>query len=385
MKDRIKYYLGCIIKKFWEFLAFFIPVQKNMIMFDSLIGKQYSCNPRIIYEKLLEEHPDLQFVWVFKNPDAFQFLKKNPNTVICKYHSMKHYLYCIKTNVAVFNWKRTYDLPKRKGQLLLQTWHGGGCYKKTGAVLGFQSKFHQRVTASEMNQVSCFVSSSSYFTKHVIREQYLYTGQILESGMPRNDKMVHVKDFAQEAMHIREKLGINPDCFTVLYAPTYRDSNMNETYEALDYEMLVKSVKKRFGKEVLILFRGHYLSGKLPDSQYMKNVTDYFDMQDLLLISDMLISDYSSSIWDYSFTYRPCFLYTPDLEKYIEGRGLDEDIYTWGFPVALSNQELAEQILSFDAVQHHQNMDMHHQNLGSFENGTATEQIYFLILKKMLG
>ena len=105
------------------------------------------------------------------------------------------------------------------------------------------------------------------------------------------------------------------------------------------------------------------------------NGSNYEDMQDLLIAADALITDYSSSIWDYSFLYKPCFLFCPDLNYYIENRGFIIDIHEWGFPVCESNESLMKQIDEFDLESFKRNMDKHHNMLQSYETGKASENI----------
>ncbi|MGB4093982.1 MAG: CDP-glycerol glycerophosphotransferase family protein [Ruminococcus flavefaciens] len=381
IKDILKYSMGVAIRSFWLLIALFCPIKKNRIMFDSFLGKQYSCNPRAIYEKLCLENDNLEFVWAFKNTDNKNEFLKNNKTVICKYRSLKHYYYMITSACIVYNWKITYDMPVRKKQILIQTWHGGGCYKTAGTGIKANTDFHSRRMVNEISRATYYISSSNYFSEKVIREQNQYKGNILSIGMPRND--VLFKNNQGLKSKIRKELNISDDKYVILYAPTYRETMMSDAFEHIDCGRIKKVIAEKTGKDVVFMYRGHHNSTSGGSSSFDKDVSDYYDMQNLLLISDMLISDYSSSIWDFSFTYRPCFLYTPDLEAYIETRGLDEDIYTWGFPVALSNDELEAGIVNFNVNDFREKMNAHHEKLGSFENGRATEKVCGLILKRL--
>lgn len=376
MTELIKYCLAFIIKISWNILSPFIPVKKGRIVFDSYLGSQYSCNPKAIYEYLLNKDPDkFEFIWAFKEPTKFTFLNNNKNTEICKYRSLKHKFYSFTAQMIVFNFHRTNEMPSRKGQIRLQTWHGGGCYKKTGKDIGYNSAIHNWVLERQSKyDITHYISSSKYFTDEVIRGQYGFHGTVLNIGMPRNDLLFSDNKALRNS--VREKLNIPQDVFAVLYAPTYRD---NETaLTPLDAAGLVDCAKKRFGKNAMVLYRAHRFSEN-SDTENVTDVSYYPDMQELLIACDMLISDYSSSIWDFSFTERPCLLYTPDLEIYEKMRGLDKDIYSWGFPVCKNNKELQNSILNFDEEKFKRNMDAHHRDLGSFETGTACNKIYELL------
>ena len=192
--------------------------------------------------------------------------------------------------------------------------------------------------------------------------------------MPRNDCLVK-QTVPDKKKSIRKKIGISEDCFAVLYAPTWREGL--DQFELIDYEQIKAAFEKRFDKKCEILFRAH-IYGKEKLSNVI-DLTKYPDMQELLYTSDALITDYSSSMWDYSLTGRPCFLYVPDLQRYIKQRSFDMDIHTWGFPVCCSNRELKQAIENFNENEFRKKMICHQNTLGSFENGKATIEAVKLI------
>lgn len=376
MTEFIKYCIAFIIKISWNILSPFVPIKKGRIVFDSYLGEQYSCNPKALYEYFLLNGTDkYEYIWAFKEPEKYAFLTENKNTKICKYRSFKHKFYSFTAQMIVFNFHRTNEMPSRKRQIRLQTWHGGGCYKKTGRGIGYNSKIHNWVLKQQSKyDITHYISSSQFFTDEVIRSQYSFNGEILNIGMPRNDLLFSADENMRSS--IRTKLNIPKDCFAVLYAPTYRDDN--SPLAPLDINGLSESINHRFGKNAVILYRAHRFSENA-DTEMCVNVSYYPDMQELLIACDMLISDYSSSIWDFSFTEKPCLLYTPDLDEYEKLRGFDRDIFSWGFPVCRNNEELQNGILTFDEEQFKRNMKRHHSDLGSFEKGTACEQVLKLL------
>jgi len=381
IKDILKYFVGIAFRSVWNFISLFLPLKRNRIMFDSFLGKQYSCNPRAIYEKLCKENSNLEFVWAFKDSENKSDFLDNDRTIKCRYRSLKHYFCLITSGCIVYNWKIPYDMPVRKNQILIQTWHGGGCYKTAGTSIKANTHFHSRRMVDEINRATYYISSSNYFSEKVIKEQNQYKGKILPVGMPRND--VFFKNNPELKSKIRKELGISDDKYVILYAPTYRESMMSNSFEQIDFRRIKEITSEISGKDTVFLYRGHHNTVSGSDKFYDKNVSNYYDMQNLLLISDMLISDYSSSIWDYSFTYKPCFLYTPDLKEYVSARGFDEDIRTWGFPVCESNNDLCREIHDYDAEKHKSRMEKHHNKLGSFENGNATNEICKIIINEL--
>jgi CDP-glycerol glycerophosphotransferase len=116
-------------------------------------------------------------------------------------------------------------------------------------------------------------------------------------------------------------------------------------------------------------------------SKTVISVSDYPDMQELLCATDVLITDYSSCMWDFSFTYKPCFLYAPDLEEYKEARSFYTQPKEWPFSIAESNEQFIENIKNFDKETYEQAVKRHHYNLGSYETGTATEQLCNILFK----
>ena len=135
------------------------------------------------------------------------------------------------------------------------------------------------------------------------------------------------------------------------------------------------------------LYRAHRYSeddASALEKTWSADVTDYPDMQELLAAADMLITDYSSCIWDYSFLYRPCFLYTPDLEQYLAKTGFYIPIQEWPFPICRNEQELEDAIDSYDAGQNRKAIQKHHQKMGSFESGHACEKVCERIRRKSI-
>lgn len=345
-------------------ILYVIPVNSRRIVFHSYVGKQYSCNPRAITEYLLENYPDkYEIIWFFRDPDQYHYLKEK-NIRVVKYFSIKRIILEVTARASInncgsFNW-----IPVRKSQLHVNTWHGGGCYKKLSSESFID--ITRELTAS---QTSHMISSSKFFSDYVVRREFQFKREILEIGMPRNDIFFDEKRIQERNTKVRKKYRVGSDKTIILYAPTWR---FDTEIVCPDFDSVREAVRKWSGKDAVLFSRGHhYLKQILEDSI---DTTDYPDMQDLLCAADILITDYSSSIWDYSFTYRPCFLYAADVDEYIEKRGFDKDIYTWGFPVCKSDKELYDAIVNFDQEDFREKMEKHHRELGSFENGRAAEE-----------
>ncbi len=350
------------------------PMKKNRIVFICYTGEQYSCNPRYIAEYLAKMYSkELELVWLLKHPEQYEFLKDKGMRVV-SYGSFKKLYYGLTAKVNVINAGRWYSwMPPRKEQINIDTWHGGGYYKLCGLSETRKDKSDKRLFLLASKNTTFFLSTNECFTENEIRKDFGFEGEVLNIGYPRNDIFFR-EDLDENHRKVCQYFGINENCKILFYAPTFRYNETN--FIMPDFEELKKIAEKCFGGEWVVLTRMHYYSDSITvtqdiyDANYTPNTPE---MQELLAACDMLISDYSSCIWDYSFTYRPCFLFTPDLDEYTENRGFGIDIYDWGFPVCKTEQELWDAIEHFNADDFRKAMERHHDNLGSFEHGNATE------------
>lgn len=357
-----------------RFLHIF-PINTHRVIMNSYRGSQYSCNPKYISE-YLEKTRKLEIIWAFNEPEDFVFLKERGIKTV-KYSSIKRFYYEATAKVSINNVGSFSWIPLRKKQEHINTWHAGGSYKKTGLDEAENSLLMKKTIEMTANETTLFLSSSHYFSTVSIPHNLGYNGKILDCGLPRNDNIV--KGSGTEITNkVRKYFHISKELFILLCAPTWRYND--NKIPVIDFEKVRFSIRKRFGKDCVILYRAHHITGGTAEGNIV-NATDYPDMQELLISADMLITDYSSCIWDYSFTYRPCFLYTPDLDDYIQKRGFNMDIYEWHFPICKTNTELARAIEDYDEVHHKENMDKHHMDLGACETGRACEIIGNQILE----
>lgn len=352
-------------------ILYAFPIKQNRIIFHSFLGKQYSCNPRAISEYIIQHYPNqYEIIWAFIETDKFKYLEKD-NIKLVKYRSLKRIFYEATSKISINNCGTYSWIPLRKKQIHVNTWHAGGAYKKLQSDI-FVS-LNRKKTGRETSHM---LSSGSLFSKYMLQQAFEFKGKVLEIGMPRNDVFFSKADIKKRTEIIKKYYQLAEEKFIVLYAPTWRfDGNIPQP----DFNIIEKGIRKRFNKEAIILVRNHnYSNHKYTNSV---DVSDYMDMQDLLCAADMLITDYSSSIWDYSFTNRPCFLYVNDLSKYETDPGLCTDISKWGFPVCLNDSELYDEIISYDVNVFEKRIEEMHQYYGSFENGNATEKFCQLILE----
>ena len=380
------------------------PIKNNRIIFNSYKGTQYSCNPRYIYEYLVKKHGDnLQYIWCLQNPPSY--LRNEPNMVIVSYNRLRYFYYQMTSKVIVANIPSPCYLPRRKKQFMIDTWHGGGAYKKVGTAvpkrMALSNVLNSKIKILEVSDnkkwdiykayfnaldTSLFISSCIRFTEVMCESQMLPKEAYLEIGMPRND--IFFSDYTEISLKAKQRLGINKDTKVVLFAPTYRGNVRYQQYKMeLDVQKCLDAVNKRWGGEWVFVYRTHILSNSLDKRKipaHAINASYYEEMQELLCMADVFITDYSSSQWDFALTKKPAFLFTPDLDYYQnEDRGFYTPIDDWAFPYAKTNDDLSRLIKVFDENKHLEKVQKHFRLLGSYENGKATEIICDIIMKQI--
>lgn len=352
-----------LLKVFWIF-----PIKKNRIVFWCSGGKFYNCNPKYISEYLQENFPDkYDIIWIIKDKNKRQKLKsKNIKSVFPK--SISGIYYCITAKFLIDNHGVFSYIPVRKNQEVINTWHGGGSYKKT-----YSSQKQQKYLELMRRETTLYLSSCERFSKcnlSFVNNQ----SKILSSGLPRND--LFFKECPQIVRKVKDYFNLDYNKKIILYAPTYRETYA-EDLDNLDINKIISVCNQRFGGEFIFALRIHQF-----DKNQLKNNTkniiytnSYDDAQELLYASDVLITDYSSCIWDASLMYKPCFIFASDLELYLKDRNFYTPISKWPFPIAESSNKLYDNILHFDFESYKNNVDAHHKELGSYESGNACEKV----------
>jgi len=376
MKEKLKLLLQVIIAHIARivFRAFYIfPIKDNRILFQAFREKQYACNPKYISEALNGLYGDeYEIGWTFRNPEKFAYLAEQGVRVM-KAGSLRAYYYALTAKVICVNTYYKPTLPRRRGQYYIRTWHGGGAYKRVGKMMKLPP-LERYYIGMQQQGADLYLSSSRAFTELTLRESFGYTGEVLEKGMPRNDMLMSQHRHLFTA-RVRKRLNLQENDRLVLYAPTYRSDIRPHSF-GIDYERLTASLEKRFGGKWICAYRGHHITHRSDQSASAGtalNLTDYPDMQELLLAADVLITDYSSSIWDMSLMFKPTFLYATDLGDYKADRDFYTDIHDWPFSLAENNDELEKNILEFDEEAYRTNVRAHHDSLGSYETGRASE------------
>lgn len=366
-----------LCKRLFTKLFWLIPLKNNKIFFSSYEGKQYSCNPKAIYEQLKNEEKSYYYIWEYNSSSVPDELKQN--VIIVKHNSLSYFYHLLTAKYIITNSGISAAISLRKEQVCVNTWHGGGAYKKVGAVV--DEKVNGTVCkelAIIAKQTSYFLSSSQEFTKVMEKSTFIPRNKFLNIGMPRNDIFFAPSKMENLRKKVRDYCNLSDEKKVVLFAPTYRGKSGNMHYSTLipDIDNLTRALKSKFGGEWVVLYRSHYYKTTVENNPSIIDVSEYQDMQELLCLADVLITDYSSCIWDYSLIFRPCFLFVPDLEEYENERGgFYTQISTWPGIVCKNDEELAKKIFYYDRVEYIQKVKIHHSSLVSYDKGTATEHL----------
>lgn len=351
----------------------FLPIKKNKILFFSYYGNQYGCNPKYISQYLVKKSLGYKVIWAFTKPEKYNIsgIKK------VKYYSFRFFYELCTSKVIITNYRMITLFKKRKCQLYIQTWHSSLRLKtiEQDAIANLPP-YYIKMAQQDSRYIDCLISGCKFSTD-IFKSSFWYNGLILECGTPRNDLF-----FSNELnlkTKITEEYNIPQTNKLILYAPTFRQS-YNLEYYNIDYIRLKDALHNRFGDEWTILVRLHphlrQFSQQLLHGKQTVDVTNYDDIQELLAVSDILISDYSSLIFDFALTKRPCFLYVPDLNEYIQKeRALYFDIKQLPFIKASSNNDLLSAISTFDEKKYLSELTAFNNNIGSYENGNACERI----------
>lgn len=313
------------IKYMWFYIT--NKIDNKLIVFEVFDGRKYCDSPKALYLELLNNNKyyNYKFVWAFKDIKDYKFLLKNRNTKIVKSGSNEYYKYFAKSKYWIVNYRLSDIFLKKKNQIYVQCWHGTplkrlGCdINVEGNLLSTKNEIHEQYR-NDSRRYNYMISPSKFCTEKLMSAFDIKDKNIMiEKGYPRNDFIVnHTK---KDVERIKKELKIPSNKKIILYAPTFRDnqhdSNTGYTYKTeLDFDNL----KKKLEKDYVILFRVHYLvASKFNFDKYkgfIYNVSDLDDVNELYIISDLLITDYSSVFFDYSILKRPMIFYMYDLDEY---------------------------------------------------------------------
>ena len=296
----------------------------SIILYESYHGKSMTCNPYALFLTMLDDNRFQNFmhIWILTDANVKRY-KELPNVKIVKRNSIKHAYYLVKAKYLINNTTFLPYINIKKEQVYINTWHGTPL--KT---LGKDVKFsygNSKNVCKNLLQTDFFISPNSYTTKYFLESNdvdNLYSGKIVENGYPRNDLL-----FLDEKMKhsLYEELNLDRTKEVLLYAPTFRGSHINA--ESFDGVLLdfIKLLEEKFSDRYNIVTKLHHINTK--DNLEFKSIPSNYDTNQILGITDILITDYSSIAFDFLLLQKPILYYVIDLDEYIQNRGLYFNIY----------------------------------------------------------
>lgn len=360
-----------------------LKTDSKVILFSSFKGKSYSGNPRYLFEyiKNSEEFLDYQLIWAFKKKQALTGAK----TV--KFNSLQYYYYLSKAKYWVFNSKMAPYYYKKTDQVYLQTWHGVPL-KRLGHDIIDNGSTYYRSKQSYKQMVKSYdkdsrhwdyLIASSPFSAQVFETAFAFPQQkMLNVGYPRVDCLVQPDPV--RIAELKKKYHLPTNKKIILYAPTWRDNSYSNAGYTFELKVDFYSWKRELGEEYIVLFKPHYLicstyhiPQDLNDFVFLMDVNQ--DINDAYLVSDALITDYSSVFFDYAQLGRPIYFYMYDLAHYAkELRGFYLEVPD-DLPNAVveSEEELLKMIKDngFD----YQRLRAFNERFNPWNDGSACEKI----------
>lgn len=324
-----------------RFLGLFIRQDETLVLFVGNIGKSFSGSPYAIYSYMRqhEEYSQYRCVWAFNEPERFQ--EHDLDTV--RFDTPAYFITALRAKywVTDVNIERSLKFKKKK-TVYLNTWHGVAL---------------KTIGNDDVNSGRYDYSNIDYICVSGEHDKRVYTtalnaGQdsFLECGMPRNDSLFTATEETRRL--IRARLGIAPGQKAILYAPTWRDSKNGGASFDLRIPADFERWQEVLGEEYVLLFRAHDRTTKLMNirfNSFIRDYSSYEPLNDLLIACDVLITDYSSIVFDYSILEKPFICFGYDYEAYVRERGTYFDavqVYPQG--VLRTEDEVLDRLLHMD-------------------------------------
>ena len=383
-----------------------VIVEQKTILFESYSGSSYACSPKAIFETLCSDprFKDWKFFWSFKENQIKSISHDYPllaeRATLVERGSREYYEACSKVSFWVVNNRMPEWIYPKSDQKYIQCWHGTPLKR-----LGFDMPENATAALNTAKELSWrfqidskkwtyLLSPSSYCSEHLLTAFGLSPEMnctVLEEGYPRNDAIANTLRSANskiEIKKIKQRLNIPDNKQVLLYAPTWRDSNYDNKHGyVMDNELDFDLLQQRLGDKWIILLRTHYYVKNRIDldrwSGFIFDVTNVNDINDLYLVTDVLVTDYSSVMFDYSNTGRPLILFFPDFEFYkneLHGFYIDPNEIP-GFK-CFTSEEVVSAIRSLDDWdnQFGKKYQEFHQRFCPMDDGCAAERVIGQIL-----
>lgn len=357
-----------------------MKVKENLVVYESFFGKSYSDSPRYVYEYLAKHFPkEYKHVWTLNKKIELPY-----GGTRIKRHSLKFMYYMARAKYFVFNGRQPLYIRKREGTVFLETWHGTPLKKLVFDMNEVtMAKPLYKKDVYKQSRDWDYLVAPNLFSADIFKRCFMFDNTILHTGYPRND-ILHQEQREGQIREIKSELCVPPDKKVILYAPTWRDNEFHKSGGWKFHLMLdLEKMRQALGNEYIVLLRTHYFVVDGLDlaqfGGFAYNVSRYDDIARLYLISDVLITDYSSVFFDYANLRRPMLFFTYDLDKYrdvLRGFYMDIEKELPG-PVVFSTEEIIREIQNLPELEkRYQNKyDTFFRKYCGWEDGHSTEKV----------
>ena len=336
-----------------------IELDEKMVLFETFMGRQYGCNPKAIYERMISspEFDDYRLIWAFIDTDKASEFEALKRAEIVQMKSKEYFDICARAKYIITNSNLDNRIVKREGQVFLQTWHGTPLKRLRCDIEAEEGNVNNTLEEIKWRndidvvRYDYFISPSAFctgvFTSAFNLKELGKENILIETGYPRNDLLFSYSD--DYAAEIKRELGIPEEKTIILYAPTFRDNMHDGTGYVYDTHLDFDRLRGELGEDYVVLFRAHYFVANQFDFEryrgFVYDVSGHDDITPLYTITDLLITDYSSVFFDFANLGRPMLFYMYDLDEYAEDiRGFNLDIAELPGPILREEASLASQI-----------------------------------------
>ena len=366
------------IKNIFYTICRLFTLKKKTILLFSYYGTNYGGSPKYITEYIINQDKNIKVVWAFIDINHKQYISKDIKVI--KYNSFKYFYYLATSKIIITNYRMTMEFKKRKNQVYIQTWHSSLRLKmiEKDAEDTLSPKYIE-MAKNDSKQIDLLLVGSKK-SEEIYKQSFWYNGKYLECGTTQCD--IFFKGNKDLKNKIKEKLSIPFNTKVILYAPTFRKDGNLDVYD-LDFDKLYNSLIQRGEGEWKILLRLHpHLIHKVNELKLnetvVMDVTSYDDIQELLYVSDMVITDYSALMFDYALTFRPCFLYVSDIENYTKNdRKLYFDIKHLPFVICENKFVLQKEISQINFLDYKRKIGKFlNDEIVTYDQGDACKKVY---------
>ena len=380
---RMLNFVCVLIKMIFSKICFIFKINNKKIVFDNFNGRGYGCNPKYIAEEIIKENLNYKMVWLVQNMN--EEIPKQIKKV--KYGSISALYELATAKIWIDNVRNYKGVPKKKNQFYIQTWHGTLGFKKVEEEAEAFLSANYVKDAKNDGKITDIMMTDNSIQENIFKNHYWYNGKVLVKGIPKNDILTNVPEGLKEKVY--RYFNIDMDKKIVLYAPTFRN-NANMNVYKFDYHYCCKVLSEKFGGQFVMLLRLHpnicQYDNLFEYDDMVLNASNYPDIQELVAVCNIGISDYSGVDFDVSRMGKPLFLICKDLNTYVkEERQFILELETLPFKVNITEKEMIEDIKMFSQEEYNIKCNDFFKKINLVSSDHASIDVVNIIKEKIGG